>query len=857
MTRWGDMSVPQARQASTYNNVNVLTNPSADPFAGLAYGDTSVSTSATTAVAITNYSLLQGVQVEYINGVPDIGYMQPTGARMEYKLNVSAAGTYTLNFDVAAITAGSFDVLVNGVYASTYNYSTTGDWQRYATASQSMVLGTGNNTVAIVPKNGAAFNLKTFSLTPNGVSNDSSNNGTGLTVGSGGATIAADQQSAMNNCQIEYVTGKPDVGFMGWGGYVEYTLNVQSAGNYNIAVDTASPWNGSYTMSVNGAAAATCNYNATDSWGNFQPVSNTVYLAAGTNVIRLATANGSQYNTGNITISPIGNANNNNNGTGITVGSGGATIAADQQSAMNNCQIEYLTGKPDVGFMSWGGYVEYTLNVQSAGNYNIAVDTASPWNGSYTMSVNGAAAATCNYNATNSWAIFQPVSNTVYLAAGTNVIRLATANGSQYNTGNITISPAGNANNTPPESNPSPPNYNGGAITVSTQWMTSFTQLNIVGTSANDSIYVSQSGNTITVTANGTTSSYTGPYGAIAIKSGGGNDTITVDSSVTLNTAVYGGSGNCTITNRTQGLATVVTVGGGINTVQGNGFNSAFWVNGSDTVNASSAEIAAGDVHRVTSFWGGVSTSLLGQDLPDPIGTGSVTRLTNNSLWGMGPTMADVNQGQLSDCYLLGPLQALAFSNPQLLQQMAVDLGDGTYAVQFKRGGTTTYVRVDGDLPAAGYYANGLMYAHPGDSGNIWAAIIEKAYAEFQTSAWNYSSLNYGYYGNVFSDLGIGYSVFGATDINTLFNTIANGLSAGKAVVIGTNANIVAGAPLIGTHTYSVTSAWRDGSGTGWVTLRNPWGFDGAGNDGNLYDGLVTMTISQLQANLQSGNITA
>jgi hypothetical protein len=260
-------------------------------------------------------------------------------------------------------------------------------------------------------------------------------------------------------------------------------------------------------------------------------------------------------------------------------------------------------------------------------------------------------------------------------------------------------------------------------------------------------------------------------------------------------------------------------------------------------------------VHRVTSFWDGVSTSLSGQTLTEPTGTGATTRLSNASLWGTGPTMSDVNQGQVADCFLVGPLQTLAYSDPQGLQEMAVDLGDGTYAVQFKRGGTTTYVRVDGELPANGPYANGLMYAHPGTSGDIWAAILEKAYAEFDTGAWNYNSLSFGYFGTVLSDLGVAYSSFGATAPNTLFNIISNGVNSGKGVTVGTNSNIIGGAPLIGDHTYTVTAAWEDSSGTEWVTLRNPWGFDGAGSDSNPGDGLVTMTISQLQMNLQAGTV--
>jgi hypothetical protein len=80
-------------------------------------------------------------------------------------------------------------------------------------------------------------------------------------------------------------------------------------------------------------------------------------------------------------------------------------------------------------------------------------------------------------------------------------------------------------------------------------------------------------------------------------------------------------------------------------------------------------------------------------------------------------------------------------------------------------------------------------------------------------------------------------------------------LAAGKGITVGTNPSIRAGAPLIESHQYTVTNAWKDASGTGYVTLRNPWGFDGAGQDSNPGDALVTMTIDQLQQNIDGGMV--
>ena len=48
--------------------------------------------------------------------------------------------------------------------------------------------------------------------------------------------------------------------------------------------------------------------------------------------------------------------------------------------------------------------------------------------------------------------------------------------------------------------------------------------------------------------------------------------------------------------------------------------------------------------------------------------------------------------------------------------------------------------------------------------------------------------------------------------------------------------------PLINGHQYTVTGFTVNGSGTVTsITLRNPWGADGAGNDG-VDDGYVTLT---------------
>lgn len=390
--------------------------------------------------------------------------------------------------------------------------------------------------------------------------------------------------------------------------------------------------------------------------------------------------------------------------------------------------------------------------------------------------------------------------------------------------------------------------------------MTSFTQLNITGTSGDDSIMVSQSGTRITIVANGQTYTQLGTFGDIVLHGLDGNDTLVIDPSVTTPTLVYGGDGNDTIRALGAGKMTVVTIGNGTNTITGNGVNTSYWVNPADTVNASAAEIASNSVNVVTNFYQPFSSdptnakyiprSLDGQNLPDPTDAGVTERLTADSFFGTGPTMADINQGIVGDCYFLAPLASLAYSEPSTLQNMGVDLGDGTYAVRFVRNGVPTFVRVDGDLPAGGFFTDGLSNAFIGASGNVWGPIFEKAYTFFRYGQNTYASINIGFQGTTMTDLGLSsVNVQASSKDTVILADITAALSANKPVMVSTAAVISGGAPIVASHAYTVIGASRDKTGTLYIQLRNPWGVDGFNVDSNPNDGIITIKYSVFAAN--------
>jgi hypothetical protein len=247
----------------------------------------------------------------------------------------------------------------------------------------------------------------------------------------------------------------------------------------------------------------------------------------------------------------------------------------------------------------------------------------------------------------------------------------------------------------------------------------------------------------------------------------------------------------------------------------------------------------------VSAFAGGVSKAL-GASLPDPTDSGSVTQI-NMSLWGTGPVAADVNQGAVGDCYFLSSLAAFAGEKPAVLMASEVDMGDGTYTVQYMSGSTPTFVRVSSDMPAGGF--GGYMFAHPGANQTSWAMVLEKAFAYFRTGANTYASTNSGWMSEVYSDLGVSSSNISlATAESTFFSTLANDLTNHEAVTFGTFSS----APnLVSSHAYTLVSVSTDGSGVHHYVVRNPWGVAGDGlEDGNGY---ATLTFAQMVANFQLG----
>jgi hypothetical protein len=217
-----------------------------------------------------------------------------------------------------------------------------------------------------------------------------------------------------------------------------------------------------------------------------------------------------------------------------------------------------------------------------------------------------------------------------------------------------------------------------------------------------------------------------------------------------------------------------------------------------------------------------------------------------------GPSMNDINQGYLGDCYLLSSLAEVAKQNSSIISSMFTSNGNNTYGVKFYVNGVAQYVTVNASLADGGNIFN---YG----GSDIWASLAEKAYAQLQASG-NITG-NYLNYGNSWSTIGNGgapemaleeitgasaitdfyasgsswakvvyNSSFGVTNYTTgnatssVLSVLAADIGQGDDVILSsyTNAKDASGkTTLVADHAMSV---YGYDSATGMLEIRNPWG---------------------------------
>ena len=385
--------------------------------------------------------------------------------------------------------------------------------------------------------------------------------------------------------------------------------------------------------------------------------------------------------------------------------------------------------------------------------------------------------------------------------------------------------------------------------------------LTVLGTDGDDTITVSQTPTSVTLTTAQGESTYAGALRSATVHGFAGQDTIRLADSVTAGITVYCGDEGSTVFDTGRGGDTIyggagddtiISFGGGAShRIFGGGGTDSFWVDpGADLADTTPAQVAGGDVHRIAQFFQPYTTdpaspnyvpmAIHGQNLADPAASYAYRSFASSPLFTDGPDYRDIQQGAVGDCFFLSALASMASAHPEIIRQVIAPLGDGTYVVQFLRNGSPSYVRVDADLPVSG---SSLAYAKTGADGELWVPLMEKAYASFRGGDSSYSSLRSGLPETVFSQVaGVASTFPSGMSIDTAWSFLSYQLSAGRPVAACSKTS--ASGPIIANHTYTVMSVQIIDS-IRCVTVYNPWGYDGGtGHDANTNDGLVTLTIS-------------
>ncbi len=291
--------------------------------------------------------------------------------------------------------------------------------------------------------------------------------------------------------------------------------------------------------------------------------------------------------------------------------------------------------------------------------------------------------------------------------------------------------------------------------------------------------------------------------------------------------------------------------------VNGNSAN-AYWTGGYANyvwLGNLTTGFTAGELNELTGKW------FLGTDLPScnvsmsgyaPF-TVSYSNVSSPLYGAAGPTMSDINQGYLGDCYFVSSLAEVAYQEPSAIESMITNNGNGTYGVRFYVDGQARYVTVDSQLADGGTIFN--------KASNIWGSLVEQAYAEVQAQGViTGDSVNYG---NSFSTIGNGgdpkfvleevtgastftdYDPSGSTWTSYAYNqslttptttfnlstasvvsTLAADVLLGDDLVVSSNTTATDSRgfdTLIADHDMSI---YGYDASTGMLEIRNPWGVE-------------------------------
>jgi len=400
----------------------------------------SSNTGGSIKIEAESFTQMSGVQTENTQdagGGLNVGW-QDTGDWMDYAVNVSNSGSYTVNFRVASYFAGAQFQLKksDGTVLATVTVPNTGTFQSWTTVAANVNLPAGQQTLRILTSNangGWNFNWweiagATSAPTPTPTPNPNPNPSTST------VKIEAESFTQMSGIQTENTQdagGGLNVGWQDNNDWMDYSVSMTSAGVYTTSFRVASFFSGAQFQVRNssGAVLATVTVPNTGSFQTWQTVTANLNLAAGTQTLRIVTtaANGG-WNFNWFEIAGSG-------GTATTTppASTSVKIEAESFSQMSGVQTEGtqdIGGGLNVGWQDNNDWMDYSVNLANADTYMLNFRVASFFSGAQFQVRNsaGTVLATVTVPNTGGFQTWQTVSVSATLPAGQQTLRLFTSN---------------------------------------------------------------------------------------------------------------------------------------------------------------------------------------------------------------------------------------------------------------------------------------------------------------------------------------------------------------------------------------------------------------------------------------------
>jgi hypothetical protein len=246
-------------------------------------------------------------------------------------------------------------------------------------------------------------------------------------------TIAASSYSSMSGVATQPTLdagGGLNVGWIDLGDWMNYNVNVATAGVYTVNLRLATP-NNNVSMALEdatGKVLATINMNSTGDFQNWVTLTTQVTLPAGQQTLKLISTAAPEWNI---------------NWMQFVSGASGAqnipgTIAASSYSAMNGVATQPTLdagGGLNVGWISNGDWMEYQVNVATAGTYAVNCRVATPNNNTrfFVLDQTGRVLTTMYPENTGDWQTWATMSSSVTLAAGQQTLRITSASDQGWN----------------------------------------------------------------------------------------------------------------------------------------------------------------------------------------------------------------------------------------------------------------------------------------------------------------------------------------------------------------------------------------------------------------------------------------